>query len=341
MMALVYSPEYLEHNTPNHPESPDRLTKIMEGLDEADLTDNIPIFNPYMAKEEDLVRVHTADHVEKIRKFCERGGGYLDFDTYASPQSYEIAKLAAGGCIKASELVLDGFNTAYALIRPPGHHATRERAMGFCLFNNLAVALEHARKVRKVKRFAIFDFDVHYGNGTAHIFYNDPDVLYISIHQDPHTIFPSEGFLEDMGGGEGKGSNLNIPLSPGSGTSDYIYILERTLRPVFKDFNADFYFFDVGFDAHQDDPLSSMRLDDDFFEWMAIEILNQSRPRVLTLEGGYDLDALKRCNLKMINVLKEETIEHSQISPEMSEVREETKYILQRIEDNFSPFYRF
>jgi acetoin utilization deacetylase AcuC-like enzyme len=341
MMALVYSPKYLEHETSNHPESPDRLTKIMEGLDEADLLQSLPFFKPYMAKEEDLERVHTAEHVEKIRTFCERGGGYLDFDTYASPQSYEIAKLAAGGAIKASELVLNGFNIAYALVRPPGHHATRERSMGFCLFNNLAVALEHARKVRKIRKFVILDFDVHYGNGTAHIFYNDPDVLYISIHQDPHTIFPSEGFLEDMGEDEGKGSNLNIPLSPGSGTSDYIYILERILRPVFKDFNADFYFFDVGFDAHRDDPLSSMRLDDDFYEWMAMEILNQSRPRVLTLEGGYDLEALKRCNLKMINVLKEERVEHSQISPEMSEVREDTKNICQRIEDNFSPFFTF
>lgn len=341
MMALVYSPEYLEHKTPNHPESPDRLSKIIKGLEEADLMGNIPIFEPYMAKEEDLERVHTSDHVERIRTFCERGGGYLDFDTYASPQSYEIAKLAAGGAIKASELVLNGFSSSYALVRPPGHHATRERAMGFCLFNNLAVALEYLRKVRKIKKFVIFDFDVHYGNGTAHIFYNDPDVLYISIHQDPHTIFPSEGFLEEIGEGAGEGFNLNIPLSPGSGTSDYIYILQRILRPVFKDFNADFYFFDVGFDAHRDDPLSRMLLDDDFYEWMAMEISKQPQPRVLTLEGGYHLEALKRCNLKMINILKEETLEHSQISPEMSRVQEETKNLFKRIEDNFSPFFTF
>jgi acetoin utilization deacetylase AcuC-like enzyme len=213
--------------------------------------------------------------------------------------------------------------------------------MGFCLFNNLAVALEYLRKVRKINKFVIFDFDVHYGNGTANIFYNDPDVLYISIHQDPHTIFPSQGFVEEMGEGPGKGFNLNIPLSPGSGTSDYIYILERILRPVFKDFKANFFFFDVGFDAHRDDPLSRMLLDDDFYEWMAMEILNQSTPRVLTLEGGYHLEALKRCNLKMINVLKEERLEYSQISPEMSEVREETKSLYQHLEDNFSPFFTF
>jgi acetoin utilization deacetylase AcuC-like enzyme len=341
MMALVYSPEYLEHKTSNHPESPDRLTKIIEGLQEADLIENIPFFEPYRAKEEDLEQVHTADHVEKIRTFCEHGGGYLDFDTYTSPQSYEIARLAAGGVIKASELALNGFSSAYALVRPPGHHATSERAMGFCLFNNLAVALEYLRKHRKIKKFVIFDFDVHYGNGTANIFYNDPDVFYISIHQDPHTIFPSEGFLDEMGEGPGKGFNLNIPLSPGSGTSDYIYILERILRPVFKDFNADFYFYDVGFDAHRDDPLSRMFLDDDFYEWIAMEILNHPGPRVLTLEGGYNLEALKRCNLKMINVLKEERLEYSQISPVMSEVREETKNLFKSIEDNFSPFFTF
>jgi len=341
MMALVYSPEYLEHKTSNHPESPDRLIKIMEGLDEADLLRKIPIFEPCMATEEDIERVHTSDHVEKIRTFCESGGGYLDFDTYASPQSYEIAKLAAGGVIKASELVLDNFSSAYALVRPPGHHATRERAMGFCLFNNLAVALEYLRKVRKINKFIIFDFDVHYGNGTANIFYNDPDVLYISIHQDPHTIFPSQGFLEEMGGGPGRGSNLNIPLSPGSGTPDYIYILERILRPVFKEFNANFLFFDVGFDAHKDDPLSRIFLDDDFFEWMAMVILNQPQPRVLTLEGGYHLEAMKRCNLKMINLLKEERLEHSPISPDMTEVRDETKKLYRHIEDNFSPFFTF
>lgn len=340
-MALVYSPEYLEHKTSHHPESPDRLMKIIEGLEEADLLANIPLFEPHMAKEEDLERVHSRDHIQQIRTFCDRGGGYLDFDTYASPRSYEIAKLAAGGTIKASELVISGFSSAYALVRPPGHHATRDRSMGFCLFNNLAVALEYLRNVRKIKKFAIFDFDVHYGNGTAQIFYNDPDVLYISIHQDPHTIFPSEGFIEDMGSGAGKGFNLNIPVSPGSGTSDYIYLLERILRPVFEDFNADFYFFDVGFDAHQDDPLSRMFLDDDFYQWIAMEILNQPRPRVLTLEGGYHLDVLKRCNLKMINVLNNETIEYSPISPEISKVREETKILFQRIADNFSPFFTF
>jgi acetoin utilization deacetylase AcuC-like enzyme len=213
--------------------------------------------------------------------------------------------------------------------------------MGFCLFNNLAVALEYLRQVRKIKKFAIFDFDVHYGNGTARLFYNDPDVLYISIHQDPHTIFPSEGFLDEIGSGGGEGYNLNIPVSPGSGTSDYVYLLERILRPVFKDFNADFYFFDVGFDAHRDDPLSRILLDDDFYEWVAMEILNQHQPRVLTLEGGYNLEALKRCNLKMINVLKDETLEHSPISPETSKVREETKMLFKSIEDKFSPFFTF
>jgi len=342
MMALVYSPEYLKHKTTNHPESPDRLEKIMDGLEEANLLHKIPLVEPRMATEVDLERVHSTEHVQKIRSFCELGGGYLDFDTYASPQSYDIGKLAAGGAITASELVLKDFNSAYALVRPPGHHATSERAMGFCLFNNLAVALEYLRKVRKIKKFAIFDFDVHYGNGTAHIFYNDPDVLYISIHQDPRTIFPSEGFLEEMGNGLGKGLNLNIPVSPGSGTPDYIYLLDKILKPVFEDFNADFYFFDVGFDAHQDDPLSSILLDDDFYEWMAMEILRQPQPKVLTLEGGYNLEALKRCNLKMINVLKEERrTDYSQISPEMAKVREETKTLFKSIEDNFSPFFTF
>jgi len=342
MMDLVYSPEYLKHGTFNHPESPQRLTAMISALKESDLSNDITIKTPQMASEEDIRRVHSTEYVKHVKSFCEGGGGYLDPDTYASTESFQIARLAAGGTITAANLALEGESSAYSMVRPPGHHATTNRAMGFCLFNNLAVALEYLREVKNIKKFAIFDFDIHYGNGTAEIFYNDPDVLYVSIHQDPHTIFPSKGFIEEQGSGQGKGYNLNIPVAPGSKTPDYIYLLERILKPVFKDFGADFYFYDVGFDAHEDDPLSGMFLDDFFYEWIAMKIVEQSGPVALTLEGGYNLEALARSNLKMINVLTHEiTIEDQKLTIKDQKVRDETKILFEKIEDNFSPFFTF
>ncbi|HEY0196754.1 MAG TPA: histone deacetylase, partial [Methanobacterium sp.] len=221
MTAVVYSEDYRLHDTGNHVENERRVQVIMEAIKENCLLDLEDIHPPEMAGEEDLLRVHSTEHVEYIRKFCEKGGGNLDFDTAASPQSYDIAKLSAGGAIKAAELVLDGYDSAYSIGRPPGHHATRNRAMGFCIFNNLAITLEYLRKLKKIKRFLVFDFDVHYGNGTADIFYEDPDVFYISIHQEPRTLFPGKGYIEEIGNEEGEGTNLNIPLPSGSNAHDY------------------------------------------------------------------------------------------------------------------------
>lgn len=342
MMALVYSPEYLEHKTSNHPESPDRLIKIMEGLEEADLLRKIPIFEPCMATEEDIERVHTSDHVEKIRTFCESGGGYLDFDTYASPQSYEIAKLAAGGAIKASELTLEQYNFAYSMARPPGHHATSNSAMGFCLINNLAVAIKYMMKKYAIKKFLILDIDAHYGNGTAEIFYQDPHVLYISIHQDPRTIFPGKGFVEETGNGAGEGFNINIPMTPGSRTSDYIYVLEKILEPVCNEFRADFYYLDVGFDGHKEDPLSSLLLDDNFYPWIAGHMRKITPRMTLILEGGYTNNAMAQSNLKMIKVLMDNSItERKRQAHGNHQIKDETKNIYKQITNTFSPFFTF
>jgi acetoin utilization deacetylase AcuC-like enzyme len=341
-MSLVYSKEYLEHKSFNHPESPERLKVMMNSLEQGDVMSEISLVKPRMADETELLRVHSPEHVQKIKTFCEQGGGYLDMDTYTSPESYNIAKLAAGGVITAGELVLNSFNSAYAIVRPPGHHATAERAMGFCLFNNLAIGLEHMREEHHLEKFLIFDFDAHYGNGTAEIFYNDPHVMYISIHQDPHTIFPGQGFVQEIGGEDALGSNINLPMAPGSQTPDYLYILEKVLEPVFKDFGADFYFFDVGFDALRSDPLSSLMLDDHFFEWIASEMIRLTDHRVLVLEGGYNLESMARANLKMINVLKDEETKNEYIlGYENLEVKNETKTFFQEVKDNLSPFFTF
>jgi acetoin utilization deacetylase AcuC-like enzyme len=334
---MVYDDKYLDHKDDNHPESPERLRAIKKKLD-ADTS----FFRPKIANEDEILRVHSKKHLNHIKRFCEKGGGHLDIDTYATPESYEISRLAAGGVITASELVLNHYKSSYALVRPPGHHATAEKSMGFCIFNNLAIGLEHLREEHKISKFLIFDFDAHYGNGTAELFYDDPNVMYISIHQDPYTIFPGEGFIHEIGGQDALGTNLNLPMTPGSKTDDYLYILERVLEPVFNKFNADFYFFDVGFDAHEADPLSSILLDDYFYEWIALQMIQLTKRRVLVLEGGYNLEAMARANLKMVNVLKSGGIDQDNVNVrEKLKVKEETKSLFTKIENNFSPFFTF
>ncbi len=344
MTALIYSENYDNHETGNNPENKERIRVIMNSVRQTDIISQNHILEPEMASEKDILRVHSPEYVNKIREFCQAGGGYLDYDTFASPLTYQTAKLAVGGAIKAVELVLNGEDNAYSIGRPPGHHATRNKAMGFCIFNNLAITIEYLRKVHGVKKFLVFDFDVHYGNGVAEMFYDDPQVLYISIHQDPRTIFPGTGVIEEMGEGEGEGFNLNIPLPPGSTTSDYTYILERVLRPVAEDFDADFYLVDVGFDGHRDDPLSNMKLDDYFYEWIGVEMMSITKNLVLILEGGYDLNVLRRCNLKLINSIKKDNLTEKNFKKHELmnlKAKQETENIFMEIKEVFSPFFKF
>lgn len=349
-MSLVYSEDYRKHETGNHPENMERLHVIMNSLEEEGCLEKIDVLEPEAATLEDIARVHTRGYLENVKSFCNNGGGYWDFDTLAAPETYKIAKLAAGGAIKASELVLNCHQSAYSLARPPGHHARKDNAMGFCFFNNLAIALEYLREIHGIKKFLIFDFDVHYGNGTAEKFYEDPNVLYISIHQDPRTIFPGKGFIEEMGADEGEGYNLNIPLPPGSTDKDYIFMLDHILEPAAKEFGADFYFLDVGFDGHRDDPLSGIQLSDDFYPWIVGKMCDIAGSMVLILEGGYNFAALSRCNVKLINVLMDQvTNEYRKYEKDVytrkmnvsNEISNETNRIFHRIQDQFSPFFEF
>ncbi|MGZ7159575.1 MAG: histone deacetylase family protein [Methanobacterium sp.] len=339
MTTLVYSDQYKKHDTGNHPENQDRLNVIINSLKDEGICDEINVLIPKPATENDLLRVHPQNHIEYIKKLCEQGGGYIDYDTFAAPQSYEIAKLAAGGAIDAAGITFKNGENAYSLARPPGHHATSDRSMGFCIFNNLAIALEHLRYEYDLKKFLIFDFDVHFGNGTSDIFYDDPDVLYISIHQDPRTLYPGRGFVDETGAGKGEGRNINIPMAPGSGTDDYIYMLEEILMPVASSFNADFYFLDVGFDGHVDDPLSSLSLDDDFYEYIIHKMKNITDSMTLILEGGYNLNVLARCNQKMINALNN-TGNVEYYTNELN-IKDSNRSTLKTIKDTFSSFYEF
>ena len=195
-MAIVYSPEYNKHQDKFHIENKARTDAIMNNLSKQSFFNKLSIIAPNRADLNQVLSVHTPEHVNFIDEFCKKGGGNIDFDTYATSQSYQTALLSAGGAIKASELVLKRTNKsenwAFSISRPPGHHATANKSMGFCIFNNVAIAVEYLRKTYDLERLCIVDFDVHYGNGTAEIFYNDPNILYISIHQDPKTLFPGK-----------------------------------------------------------------------------------------------------------------------------------------------------
>lgn len=350
MLALVHSSEYDAHETGDHPENKERLHHIMEPLEaeavlnrtgrrssDKDLHPKIDVYTPEMASYEAITRVHSRSYIASLKSFCDAGGGHFDQDTVVSKHSYKIAKLAAGGSIKAAKLVLNGYDYAYSIARPPGHHATRRNAMGFCLFNNVAVAIQELKNKTHLKKFLIFDIDVHFGNGTSEIYFADPDVLYISIHQDPRTLFPGSGFIDEIGEGEGEGFNINIPMPPGSDSPDYKLMVNEILKPVAGEFKPDMYFLELGFDAHREDPLSKIQLDDDFFPWIADKMMKITKKMVMILEGGYSPSVLSRCNMKMINVLNNNENYNEPMNEH--EVGADTTQILSEIKDTFSSFY--
>ena len=294
--GFVYDPIYLEHDTGGHPENSRRLEVIISHLEQAGLKQRLVPIKPRPAAPEELEMVHSKAHVARVREMAQKGGGWLDPDTVVSPASYDAALYAAGGAIEAVAAVMDGeANSAFALVRPPGHHATAGRAMGFCLFNNIAVAARYALEKLGLERLAIIDFDVHHGNGTQETFYDDPRVLYISTHQYPH--YPGTGWVEETGRGAGAGTTVNIPLPAGCGDAEYQRVFEQIIVPAARRFQPQFILSSAGYDGHWDDPLAMMQLTVTGYARIA-EILKgladelcQSR-LVFCLEGGYNLEVL-------------------------------------------------
>jgi acetoin utilization deacetylase AcuC-like enzyme len=251
-----------------------------------------------------LARVHAGDYLERIAGTAGQSVA-LDPDTYTSPESHEIALLAAGAVIEGTERVMANGGSAFAMVRPPGHHAERDRAMGFCLYNNVAVGAAHARTLG-AGRVAIVDFDVHHGNGTQHIFEEDPSVLYISTHQFP--FYPGTGDATEIGRGAGEGFTVNLPLEVGATDDDYKVVFRRIVVPVLRQFKPDIIFVSAGFDAHERDPLAGMRLTTPAFGAMTNEIRQVAkeccRGRIVAVtEGGYDLRALGQSLRAVMNAL--------------------------------------
>ncbi len=294
--AYLYSPIFLEHEEEDHPESPERLREIMRVLRETDLLPRLTALEPVVATDAQLEAVHTPDHIARVKNLIARGGGHFDPDTYANARSLDAARLAAGALVRAVDAVMAReVDNAFALVRPPGHHATRTRAMGFCLFNNIAVAAQHALDQHKLERVLIADYDVHHGNGTQDIFYRTSRVLYFSTHQYPH--YPGTGNWDEIGEGDGRGFTVNVPLSPRVGDEGYQRIFDDLLFPLAERYRPQLILVSVGYDAHWSDPLAMENLSIAGYGALARTLVELARAQcdgriVFTLEGGYNLPAL-------------------------------------------------
>lgn len=299
MIGYCTSKDFLWHKvTPGHPERPERLIAIDQAVRTAGLMERMLLIAPEPADETQLQWIHSPEYVQSVRQICQRGGGMLDEDTPVCPESYEIAMLSSGALLRVCDAVMQGkIRRGFSAARPPGHHALPDRAMGFCLFANVAIAAKYLQKKYGLNRIAIFDFDVHHGNGTQACFESDPSVLFISMHQDPRTLWPGSGFEEEMGVGVGKGFTVNLPLMPGADDSVYLRTVDERVLPRVEEFKPEILLLSSGFDAHIDDPLANMRVSSAGFgkitERLCALAERCCQGRVISaLEGGYDLEAL-------------------------------------------------
>jgi len=307
-VGLIYDPVYLEHDTGTHVENAQRLVATISHLEENQLKDKLVLLSPRAATIDELSKVHAPEYISRIQVQAERGGGWLDPDTVTSPGSYNAAVYAAGGALTAVDAVMNRqVNSAFALVRPPGHHATCWQAMGFCLFNNIAVAAKYAMSNFDINRILIIDFDVHHGNGTQDTFYADPHVLYFSTHEYP--FYPGTGSIDETGARDGEGFNVNVPLLAGWGDDEYQAVFEDILAPVAKRFEPQLILVSAGYDAHWADSLALMQMSTSGFARLVeitktlADMLCQGR-MVLTLEGGYNLEALSLSIAATLDILR-------------------------------------
>jgi acetoin utilization deacetylase AcuC-like enzyme len=304
--ALLRSPRFLDHDTGEHIENAVRLPAIDRELEHQDLIAGRPDVPFGPADLVDVERVHNPWYVEAIERAADQGGGWLDHDTYLSPASYDVALLAAGAAVAAVDAALDGTAArSFVVARPPGHHATPERGMGFCLLNNVAIAAAHAL-ARGLTRVLIVDWDVHHGNGTQDAFYDTDQVLFFSTHQYP--FYPGTGAAAETGIGQGEGFTINVPLPAGQRDDTYVRLFDERLLPAAQHYRPELILISAGYDAHVDDPLGGMRLTEPGFAALtervaALAAAHAANRLVAFLEGGYDPPALGRSVAATLRVL--------------------------------------
>jgi len=301
--GLVYDERFLAHRAPyDHPEHPGRLTAIWRRLEQEGLAARCRRIAAREASDAELERIHTAAHIAAIDATAREDFQQLDPDTYACRDSALAARLAAGGLVDLAAAVADGrLSDGFALLRPPGHHAEADRAMGFCLFNNVAVAAR-ALQAGGLRRVLIVDWDLHHGNGTQNSFWEDPGVLYFSTHQFP--FYPGTGAIDETGGGAGRGATVNVPWPGGMGDAEYLAAFDRVLLPAAREFDPEIVLVSAGFDAAAGDPLGAMRITPAGYAQMTARLATLAGGRVvLALEGGYDLEAISKSAAACLRVL--------------------------------------
>ena len=308
MGAVLFAthPRLVDHDTgPGHPERPARLGAVTDGLAEAGLQDALLRVEPRPATRAELEAVHPADHLDRIEALCAAGGGNIDADTRVSAASWEVALLAAGAGVDAIDRLDRGeADAGFVAVRPPGHHATADRSMGFCLVNNVAVAAR--RLADRGERVLVVDIDAHHGNGTQDIFWDDPRVLYVSFHQ--HPLYPGTGAAGEVGGVDAVGGNVNFPLPPGATGDVYRSAIETVLAPHVEAWQPTWLLISAGFDAHRRDPITDLGLSAGDYAEVTADLLAfaPAGRRLVFLEGGYDLTALKLCSAATVAALLDE-----------------------------------
>ena len=299
--AFLYDERFLEHETgPGFVENGRRLTATMEHMVRQPWFDDLLQVSARTAERSWLESIHDSNFIDATKNMCEAGARNLnDPDVRVCRKSYEVALLAAGGALQVADSVMRGESqNGFALLRPPGHHAEAGRAMGFCLFNNVAIAARYVQKRYDVEKVLILDWDVHHGNGTQHSFEQDPSVFFVSLHQYP--LYPGTGSYSETGVGAGANSTLNCPMPPGSGNEHYIDAFVEKILPAANAFKPDVVLISAGFDAHASDPLAQINLSSEFYGWMSARMMEiadkHAGGRIISmLEGGYNLDALPLC----------------------------------------------
>lgn len=311
--GLVYDERFLEHTTGrSHVERPERLQAIVQALQEAGLWNRLLKIQAMPADWRWIERVHDRAYIRRLRAACEENQPWIDTpDSAICPSSGDVARVAVGGVLAAVDAVMARrMRHAFCAVRPPGHHAESDQSMGFCLFNNIAITTEYLRLHHGLERVAIVDFDVHHGNGTQHFFEARPDVLFISLHEDPRYLYPGTGFSHETGVGQGEHYTMNLPVAPDSGDDTYRRLFEERVLPALDRFKPEMRLISAGFDAADADPLAHIRLTDDGFAWMTRVLLDAAdrlckQRLVSVLEGGYDLASLGACVTAHVSTLIE------------------------------------
>lgn len=331
-IGYVYSPVFLMHSSAGHPESPQRLEAIMQVWQDTHLIDRLVAIEPTPATEERILRVHSQKHVNMIEYADRRGGLQIDGDTYMNEYSRQAAYLAAGAAMNAVDAVMTGIvDASFSLARPPGHHATRDLAMGFCLFNNIAVAAQYAIDHYKLDRVLIMDFDVHHGNGTQDIFYSSPSVFYFSTHRYP--FYPGSGHWRDIGAEDGRGFTFNVPLPHSVGNEQFARVFDDLLYPAMARYQPELVLVSAGYDAHWADPLGALTLlDATGYAYMTETLHRISKDFaqgriVFVLEGGYNFDALGWSSHATVETLFGNRISDDPVGPPPREERDISELI--------------